>query len=104
MPDIEKNPLYQVLLRHADAYADSKTRSLRDLGSEERLRGIFVDSLSLTFERLADFEETVRYMAENAHQAYHDVPCGWWECKKNICTAAQLALPNFVNKLTGEKP
>lgn len=50
-----------------------------------------------------ELEETIRYMAENAHQAYHDdQECGWWECPRNICTAAQRAIPEIALRLGGD--
>lgn len=53
----------------------------------------------------AVFKDTIRYMAENAHQAYHqDQGGGWWDCPKNICTSAQQQLPDYVLWLSGKGP
>lgn len=55
--------------------------------------------------KLHEAEETIRYMAENCHQAYHqDQSCGWWECQRNICNSAQQALPEYVLWLQGKGP
>lgn len=54
-----------------------------------------------------EMQETIRYMAENTHQAYHqDRQCGWWDCPRNVCNAAQQALPELVAKLKkyGKEP
>jgi hypothetical protein len=53
----------------------------------------------------AIFKDTIRYMAENAHQAYHqDHLGGWWDCPKNICTSAQQAIPDYALWLRGKGP
>jgi hypothetical protein len=53
----------------------------------------------------AVFTDTIRYMAENTHQAYHqDSNDGWWACKKNVCTAAQKAIPEYAAWLAGKGP
>lgn len=51
----------------------------------------------------ANFKDVIRYMAENAHQAYHHGG-GWWDCPKNICTAAQQAIPEYAAWLAGKGP
>lgn len=51
-----------------------------------------------------DLRETIRFMAENVHQAYHvDSNTGWWDCKKNVCNAAQQAIPEIATKLRGPR-
>jgi len=51
------------------------------------------------------YSETIRYMAENCHQAHHqDQTGGWWMCQRNVCNAAQQALPGLVLWLSGKGP
>jgi hypothetical protein len=51
----------------------------------------------------AVFKDTIRYMAENCHQGYHETG-GWWDCKKNVCSAAQKVIPEYAAWLAGKGP
>lgn len=53
-------------------------------------------------KHLREARETIRFMAENVHQAYHqDISGGWWICPRTVCNAAQQALPTIVKQLKG---
>jgi hypothetical protein len=95
MPDKKGEPTLMEQFDEADAHAHLVSEGRDSLEAYRHLQKIEAEH--------AVFKDTIRHMAESAHQAYHHGG-GWWDCPKNICSAAQKQLPDYVLWLSGKGP
>lgn len=102
MPYKDGKPTLMEQFDDADAHAQM-VGTYEKMSAEEAVEAM--RKIASLEAQTALFKDTIRYVAENTHQAYHqDSIDGWWACKKNVCTAAQKAIPEYAAWLAGKGP